>query len=165
MTGKHSGRRLTPIAFTHLHGSVHLSFSPPQAQDAGLGALHWFDDRSTALKNSSYSGSDELKMDGNQLIPTAVITGLDKLSHLQRCPFSHYYASMARDAMLADIIYVIGYGLSDLHLNTWLGEARRKNPMPPLIFVDWWPNGFLFDTAFELERKPNEMFQKTAHAC
>ena len=144
----------------HLHGSVHLGFGPPQAQDVNLGALHWFDDRSTALKNSSYSGSDELKMDGNQLIPTAVITGLDKLSHLQRCPFSHYYTSMARDAMLADIIYVIGCGLSDLHLNTWLGEARRKNPIPPLIFVDWWPNGFLFDTAFELERKTTEMFHK-----
>src|SRR6202035_5435340 len=41
----------------HLHGSVHLAFGPPLARDADLGALHWFDDRATALRNSSYAGS------------------------------------------------------------------------------------------------------------
>ena len=129
-----------------------------------LGALHWFDDRAKALQHSSYSGSGNQRMDGSQIRRTAVITGLDKLSHLQRQPFSHYYASMARDAMMADIIYVIGSGLSDLHLNTWLGEARRKNPMPPLVFVDRWPNCFLDDTAFELDCKTIEMFH-TLRIC
>ena len=144
----------------HLHGSVHLGFGPPQTQDADLGALHWFDDRATALQHSSYNGSGNQRMDGSQIMRTAVITGLNKLFHLQQQPFSHYYSSMARDAMMADIIYVIGSGLSDLHLNTWLDEARRKNPMPPLIFVDWWPNGFLDDTAFELDHKTTKMFDK-----
>ena len=77
---------------------------------------------------------------------------------MQQQPFSHYYASMARDAIAADIIYVIGSGLVDLHLNTWLSDARRRNPVPPLIFVDCWRDGFLQSTSGELDRKTIEMF-------
>ncbi len=134
----------------HLHGSVRLGFGLPQTRDADLGTLHWFDGRAEALRYASYSGSGERRMDGSETRRTSVITGLDKLSHLQHQPFSHYYASITRDAMVADIIYVLGYGLSDLHLNARLREARRKNPKPPLIFVDYWPNSFLEDTAFKI---------------
>ena len=101
----------------HLHGSVHLGFPRPPAPDSDLGTLYWFDDRATALAlaDSPYGGSGERKMDGSEVMRTAVITGLDKLSCMQQPPFSHYYASMARDALAADIIYVIGSGLVDLH--------------------------------------------------
>ena len=144
----------------HLHGSVHLGFGLPQTRDADLGTLHWFDDRAEALRYASYSGSGERRMDGSETLRTSVITGLDKLSHLQHQPFSDYYASITRDAMVADIIYVLGSGLSDLHLNARLRNARRKNPKPPLIFVDYWPNSFLEDTAFKTgaDRKTREMF-------
>ena len=96
-------------------------------------------------------------MDGSEVVRTALITGLDKLAPLRQLPFSHYYANMARDAVTADVIYVIGSGLVDLHLNTWLGDARRLKPIPPLVFVDYWCNGFLYDTAFDLDRKTMEM--------
>jgi hypothetical protein len=66
----------------HLHGSVHMAFGPPLAADTDLGALHWFDDRAKALQNSSYSGSGDRRMDGSQVIRTAVITGLDKLRNV-----------------------------------------------------------------------------------
>lgn len=140
----------------HLHGSVHLAFDN-SSQDTDLGDLHWFDKRATALRHSSYYGSGERRMDGSKIVRTAVITGLDKLSLLQQRPLSHYYACMARDAMTADVIYVIGYSLGDLHLNTWLAEARRMNPVPPLVFVDMWSDGFLRYTDYESDRKINEM--------
>ena len=38
--------------------------------------------------------------------------------------------------MGADIVFVIGSGLGDLHLNTWLKAARRRKPKPPLVLVD-----------------------------
>lgn len=143
----------------HLHGSVHLAFCndlEPSA-DADLGDLHWFDDRADALSRPLYYGSGDRLMDGSQIVRTPLITGLDKLSRLQQRPLMHYYASMAADAMKADIIYVIGCGLGDLHLNTWLAEARRMKPTPPLVLVDWWPESFLEDTAFESSRKTAEM--------
>ncbi len=141
----------------HLHGSVHLSFGFPHAPDADLGSLYWYDDPAVALQNSNHTGSDERRMDGGGTVRTVIITGLDKLSSLQRQPFSHYYASMARDAMEADIIFVIGSGLGDLHLNTWLGQARRRDPPPPLVFVDYWSDSFRSATAFGLDRKEIEM--------
>ena len=143
----------------HLHGSVHLAFSNDPAPPAGvdLGDLYWFDHRADASRRSLYYGSGDRRMDGSRIVRTALVTGLDKLSRLQQRPLAHYYASMAVDAMKADIIYVIGYGLGDLHLNTWLAEARRMKPTPPLVFVDWWPESFLQDTAFESSRKTAEM--------
>ncbi len=144
----------------HLHGSVHLSFGAPLAGEVDLGTLRWFDDRAAALAGVSQIGSGNRRMDGSETIPTAVITGLDKLSRLQQAPLSHYYACMAKDALTADVIYVIGSGLTDLHLNTWLGEARRRSPMPPLVFVDWWPKSFLSDTALDVDRKQIEMLHK-----
>lgn len=144
----------------HLHGSVHLGFPRPPPRESDLGTLYWFDDRAAALTLAGwpYMGSGERKMDGSEVIRTEVITGLDKLSRMQQPPFSHYYACMARDAMAADIIYVIGSGLVDLHLNTWLRDARRRNTVPPLIFVDLWRDGFLESTLGELNRKTIEMF-------
>ena len=144
----------------HLHGSVHLSFGLPHAPDADLGALYWYDQRAEALRNSNHSGSDDRRMDGGGTVRTVIITGLDKLSPLQRQPFSHYYASMARDAMEADIIFVIGNSLADLHLNTWLGQARRRDPPPPLVFVDYWFDSLLSATAFRLDRKEIEMIHE-----
>ena len=141
----------------HLHGSVHLAFGLTHAGDANPSDLYWYDDRTEALANSSYSGSDDRRMDRGGTVRTVVITGLDKLSPLQRQPFSHYYASIARDAMAADVIYIIGCGLADLHLNTWLGEARRREPQPPLIFVDCWRPSFLGALASGLGRKEIEM--------
>ena len=157
---RHAFWRATDVdCICHLHGSVHLAFSndPKPSADADLGDLHWFDDRSDALSRSLYYGSGERRMDGSQIVRTALITGLDKLSRLQQRPLAHYYASMAADTMKADIIYVIGYGLGDLHLNTWLAETRRMKPTPPLVLVDWWHESFLQNTAFESSRKTAEM--------
>jgi hypothetical protein len=89
------------------------------------------------------------------------MTGLRvPFSLLQQRPFSDFYSALARDAMLSDLVIVIGSGLSDLHLNTWLAAARSRTPPPPLLFVDCWPNGFANDTYFEMESKTIELFHR-----
>ena len=142
----------------HLHGSVHMAVPVPITPDVALGELCWFEDRADARRRDLSTGSGIPRPDGTEVSPSAVITGLDKLSRLQQAPFSHYYATLARDAMAADVIFVIGSGLVDLHLNTWLSVARRRVPKPPLVFVDCWPNGFPHVTIFEIDRKTAEMF-------
>jgi SIR2-like domain len=142
----------------HLHGSVRMGFAhPPQGE---FGELLWFDNRAEALRHSSFSGSSPQRMDGTSVLRTAVITGLEKLSRVQQRPFSHFYSMMARDAMRSDIIFVIGSGLADLHLNTWLAEARSRAPKPPLLFVDYWPKGFEDDTYFEVDPKTINLFHR-----
>lgn len=145
-------------ALFYLHGSVHMGFAAPTKATGDIGELFWFDDRTLALKHSSFSGSGERRMDGSSLLRTAIITGLDKLSRLQQRPLSHFYSAMARDMMRADVIYVVGSGLGDLHLNTWLKEARSRDPMPPILFVDYWPGDFLDYAEFETDNELIQMF-------
>jgi len=140
----------------HLHGSVRMGYARPGEFD--IGELFWFDNRTDALKHASFAGSSPQRMDGTSVLRTPVITGLEKLSRVQQRPFAHFYSMMARDAMRADVIFVIGSGLTDLHLNTWLAEARSRTPKPPLLFIDFWPNGYEDDTYFEVDRKLIELF-------
>jgi hypothetical protein len=140
----------------HLHGSVHLGFARPQT-GSEIGELFWLDDRAEALKFASFSGSDTRRMDGSSFLRTSIVTGLDKLSRLQQRPMSHYYSALALDVMHADVIFVIGSGLGDLHLNTWLQEARSRSPNVPIIFVDYWTNDFRRHIEFDYGRKEIEM--------
>jgi SIR2-like domain len=127
-------------SFFQLHGSVHMGFgAPPQAD---LSELVWFDTREEARLHSKFVGGDARRMDGTGILRTSIITGLDKLSRLQQRPLSHFYSALARDAMLCDVIYMIGCGLNDLHLNNWMHEARSRRPRPPILFVDLWEDGF-----------------------
>ena len=142
----------------HLHGSVHFGYpKKPTNRTDDLSPLCWYDDLAEARRHSVYKGSEERQMDGSQFIPSALITGFDKLSRMQQTPQAHYYASLARDAMKTDIIYVIGFGLADLHITARLAEARRRRRAPPLLFVDYWQGGFLKKTKWDLGRKEIEM--------
>lgn len=127
---------------------------------AEIGELYWFDDRAEALNHASFNGSSPERMDGTSVLRTPIITGLDKLSRVQQRPFSHFYSMLSRDAMMADVIFVIGSGLADLHLNTWLAEARSRAPCTPLLFVDFWPHGYEEDTFFGVDRKTTQLFHR-----
>ncbi|MEI9803535.1 MAG: hypothetical protein WDN48_02430 [Pseudolabrys sp.] len=135
-----------------------MGFGNPPTAD--IGELVWFNNHAEAIAHSNFSGGSTPRMDGTSILRTAVITGLEKLSRVQQRPLNHFYSMMARDAMRADIIFVIGSGLADLHLNTWLAEARCRNQSPPLLYVDWWKNGFEDDTYFEIDRKIIQLFHR-----
>jgi hypothetical protein len=142
-------------ALFQLHGSVHMAYGEPGRTD--IGELCWYEDRAEALQHFRFSGSGERRMDGTLVVRSPIITGLDKLSRIQQRPFCYYYAALARDLMDADVIYVIGSGLADLHMNTWLHEARSKNRRTPLVFVDYWANCFAAER-FEPDSKLIALF-------
>ena len=143
----------------HLHGSVHFGFPPPAHASDELNVLRWFDDRAEA-RHFPYSGNQERRMDGSRYLPSALITGFDKLSRIQQTPQAHYYASLARDVMVADVIFVIGFGLTDLHVNARLAEARRRQPCPPVVFVDRWQPSFLCKTRWDMGQKEIKMLHE-----
>ena len=143
----------------HLHGSIHMGYPTPGG-GYDINDIAWFDDRADALMRSAFSGGSPTRMDGTSILRTPIVTGLEKLSRVQQQPFSHYYSMMARDAMRADVLIVIGSGLADLHLNTWLAEARRRRPKIPLLFIDFWRNGYERDTYFENDAKTIRMFHR-----
>ena len=88
---------------------MHFGFPPPSHASDDLNDLRWFHNREEARLHSSYTGSAERKMDGSLYLPSALITGFDKLARMQQTPQAHYYASLARDAMTADLIVLAGF--------------------------------------------------------
>jgi hypothetical protein len=144
-----------PAVF-HLHGSIHMGSADPRLGNE-LGDFIWYTDRLDAYKRTKWSySSGRRRQDGGQTARFPLITGLDKLSVIQHRPFCYYYAGFAKDLMEADLIYVIGSGLGDLHINAWLHEARLRRPQPPLLLVDYWKDGFS-STLNEIQPKLVEM--------
>lgn len=130
----------------HLHGSVHLGFCC--ARTVEMNELVWYDDREEALSNSSHRGTGLSRMDGSTVDASPIITGLDKLSRIQQSPFRHFYSALAGDAMRADVVFVVGCGLGDLHLNSWVKDARLQPNPPPIVLVDYWKDGFVESSAY-----------------
>jgi hypothetical protein len=143
-------------AIFHLHGSIHMGFADP-SEGRDISEIIWFTDRDDAYNHMRFMyPSGERRPDGGLAARFPLITGLDKLSNIQQRPFCYYYAALAKDLAEADLIYVIGSGLGDLHVNTWLREARSRKPFTPLLFVGYWPNGFA-NERFELNHNLIEM--------
>lgn len=147
----------------HVHGSVHMGF--PLPLDHHIGDLAWYDDRAEALQHAKHRGSGRPRMDGTQLEPCAIVTGLDKLGRLQQSPFASYYAGCSRDAMEADLIIMLGSGLADRHLNTFLTLARRARPDVPILYVGFWgsaPDDFYSATHSEFYDRDIALFHELA---
>ncbi|WOB57032.1 MULTISPECIES: SIR2 family protein [Pseudomonas] len=128
----------------HLHGSVHLGFPSWLSGDPSIdiGELGWFESGDEAFKHSTFSGSGRPRPDGTELERSAIVTGLDKLGRLQQTPYLYYYSGLARDIVEADLIFVLGSGLGDYHLNTYMRQARKSEEPTPLIYVSYWDKGW-----------------------
>lgn len=110
-----------------------------------------------------FNGSGVDRMDGTHVERGAIITGLDKLGRLQQSPYAFYYSALNREAMEADLILVLGGGLADLHLNTFLKAARRARPDVPILYVGYWGRealDFYSTIHFELEDRDIALFHE-----
>lgn len=127
----------------YLHGSVHMGFPHPSTSEIEIeiGDIAWFENTSEALRNAFITAGSVSRMDGSTIERTSIITGLEKLGRLQQTLYAYYYSEFSRDAMAADVIFVIGSGLADLHINKWILEARLANPKTPIVFVGYWQDG------------------------
>lgn len=134
-----------------------MGFPCSPSVDIEIGDLAWFDSRDEALKFSGFSGSGISRMDGTDINRSAIITGLDKLGRIQQAPFSHYYAALARDAFESDVIFVLGSGLGDSHINNWIKAVRKDGPKIPLVFVSFWPTDEKFYSAVNFDFTDREI--------
>lgn len=150
-----SSNRDTSSVF-QLHGSVRMGFPDLSAnKNFEIGELGWFDNFNTAIQYCDCNSSGDRQMDGGDIKPSAVITGLDKLSRIQSAPFNYYYSSLAPDLLESEFVIIAGYGMGDIHVNKWLKEARLATPGMKAIIVDMVPPDFFTS----LDRKNIELVQ------
>jgi len=148
----------------HLHGSIRMNFPTPSTV-FDFGDLAWFKDKKEALKHSS-TASGRRQMDGGQVATHPIVTGLDKLSRIQSIPFNYYYSMFPRDLFSSDLVILVGYGMSDLHINNWLTQARMSNSKQRLVIIDHMSESDLY---FSSSRKSIEWVHslrvKAAEPC
>lgn len=143
----------------HIHGSIHMGFPHDMPHD--IGDVAWYPSRQEALQYATFNGSGRERMDGTFVARSSIVTGLDKLSRLQQSPYTFYYAGFSRDVMEADVVIVLGSGLADLHLNTYLKAARRARSDLPILFVGYWgreQEDFYSSIHFELGDRDISLF-------
>lgn len=66
---------------------------------------------------------------------------------IQQSLFRHFYYALGGDAMCTDVVFVVGCGLGELHLNSWVKDARLKPGPPPIVLVDYWKDGLVGSSA------------------
>lgn len=102
--------------FYHLHGSIKLNLDGEKSD-----------------LNESYS--PQKNFSNNELIPTNIISGYNKLDRIQGDTYFHFYNSLVDDCYKADRIFIIGYSFSDLHINAAIRGAMLNNKAQ-LVCID-----------------------------
>lgn len=104
----------TPHCSLHLHGSVNYSI--------GFHTLKFYINKEDALKDRSKPGSyitEELQTgEARDWVPLIVGYEKDKILNVE--PYSSIHLRMAKDLFSADEILMLGYSLSDEHVNKTL---------------------------------------------
>ena len=118
----------------YLHGSVH--FDMEDRSDGELHKIYWKTDLTSHFEDNSLGRSGMHTTEGNQILSSVIITGLDKTSQILREPFLQYYMMLDRLVFEADAILFIGYGFNDLHLNSVFSPLRGGKNAKKIVVID-----------------------------
>jgi hypothetical protein len=105
---------ITPTYY-NLHGSIHF----------GNDIFDWICDANNYFILPI--GNDFHNQAGKALIKTNIVTGLSKDSRTLTDPFNDFLSSFQYDCAIADIIILIGYSFSDIHINQALNRRIHLN--------------------------------------
>ena len=120
----------------YLHGSVH--FDMEERPSGGLHKIYWKDNLNSRFEHNAFGRSGMYTTEGNQILSSVIIAGLDKTNQILKEPFLQYYMMLDRLAFEADAILFIGYGFNDWHLNSvfsFLGEGGKNTKK--IVIIDY----------------------------
>lgn len=120
----------------YLHGSVH--FDMEKRPSGGLHKIYWKDNLNSRFEHNAFGRSGMYTTEGNQILSSVIIAGLDKTNQILKEPFLQYYMMLDRLAFEADAILFIGYGFNDWHLNSvfsFLGEGGKNTKK--IVIIDY----------------------------
>lgn len=157
----------------------------PDKRGSVLHKIYWKDKLPLKSKQNSFGRSKSITAEGDQILTSVIIAGLDKTNQILKEPFLQYYMLLDRLAFEADAILFIGYGFNDKHLNNVFSVLTTKrihkkkvvvidfkddkdNPMEYACNVDWNRNvqeTLCFDSKNLKHKAPKNRKVQSIPAC
>lgn len=143
----------------YLHGSVH--FNMRDSIGVNLHAIFWENNLASNFNQNSYGRSKIYTPEGNQILSSTIIAGLDKTKQLLKEPFLQYYTLLDRLVFEADAILFIGYGFNDIHLNNVFSALTVKSKHKKKVVVIDFKNNEVNPMEYAQNNKWNRAVQYT----
>jgi hypothetical protein len=125
----------------NLHGSILWKNSNHEITKVGLPFSH--------LRHDPYSN---VGLNRELLISSPIITGYNKLERMKFKPYLQLYYSLQKDILDSDLLILIGYSFSDLHVNNIISLFEKKGVVVDKIGS--WDNAASYDDSIGIKVKP-----------
>lgn len=112
-----------------LHGNIYYNQDWPRNVKIADNPIYNYGDNS----------SDDNDQESRKLINSNIITGLNKSSRILQNPYSQFYYTFYNDCMKAEIIFIVGYSFTDIHINKAIIEGSIINKNQKIIVVGYDP--------------------------
>ncbi len=118
--------------YYNLHGSIHHNHEG--------GRITNEIDKTFAIPNDY---NIQLNQSDEELLRSSIITGMNKSSRILFSPHLSFYNSFNIDCLHTDLLVIIGYSFSDVHLNqaiknAIISRAAEGNKELRVLVIDYW---------------------------
>ncbi len=143
--GKFQSKKVTSEFDYDSHYNLHGSILWKNSNDTVTKVTKPF----SPLKNDPSSNSG---LDRELIIAAPIISGYNKLQRMKFSPYLEFYYSLQRDILDSEILILIGYSFSDVHINNILSLYENK-----CIVVDYihdWNTFAKYDDSLKTKVTP-----------
>lgn len=156
---------------SHLHGQIYFAPQHRRMRSDGkvIPPYNLWGDRTLYKYNEKNNiktgkrGIEGTTQAGYSILETNIITGLMKPDKLLLSPFDIYYHRFANSLMTNPNLLVIGYGGSDLHINSLLNNyCRRHNRHRKIVVVNFITDAEMQDIIEQNVTQSNDVILLTS---
>ncbi|HET8885617.1 MAG TPA: SIR2 family protein [Salinimicrobium sp.] len=121
----------------HMHGSVHFDMKGG-LDKTQMHKINWNKDLHSAFTSNSSGRSSIYTTEGYTIKNSSIVAGFNKSTQLLKEPFIQYYMTLDKKIYESDAILFIGYGFTDLHLNSLFEFIRfNQNKHRKVVVIDY----------------------------
>jgi len=125
----------------HLHGSIHYGNIPNEFLNKAVykylhgDLFYWCDYRYIPDSSKSHFTAQN----GQQMLCNRIITGLSKLEHINRLPYSTYFGYLSKKMIENSKLLIVGYSFCDLYINNLIQQMNlNHNNDQKIVIIDYW---------------------------
>ncbi len=148
----------------HLHGQI--CFEYPSFKNNDINRFTMQEPMNTIYKYTSFDAAQDIRrrtvrsgdhtQSGENLFKTNIVTGLMKTDKLLWNPLNIYHMRLANCLMQSNKLIIIGYGFSDLYVNSLLDQFNNKHYKDRKVIIIDYVDDKYWQPRVEHPLKPSE---------